>query len=59
MLNFIVLGYVPGTSIQINFLEYICGVLITASSFSMYWFYSLYLIRSRARQIAAIQMIAL
>lgn len=28
MLNFIVLGYVPGTSIQINFIQYITGVVI-------------------------------
>jgi len=34
MLQFIVLGYVPGTSIQLNFYDFLIGVLLTVTVMS-------------------------
>lgn len=59
MLQFIVLGYVPGTSIQISFFDYLCGIAVCLTVTSFVWWLSTRSVRSKARRIAAIQLIAL
>lgn len=59
MLQFIVLGYIPGTSIQINFIGYLLGVCLSFAVCSIAWWLSLRMLRSRAKRIVAMQLISL
>ncbi len=59
MLQFIVLGIVPGTSIQLTFTDILlCGLIVVA--IPALWFYSLeHRTRKQAQHIATIQLISL
>ncbi len=59
MLNFIVLGYVPGTSIQISFFNYLLTMSAVTLGAGCYWHFLGSSVRKKARHIAAIQLIAL
>lgn len=59
MLNFIILGYVPGTTFQITFNNFILTVTIIVIAYSAVWYHNYAQIRRRARKIIAIQLITL
>lgn len=58
MLNFIVLGYIPGTSIQITFM-YIVVLLDTLFLLgSVFWFFTDYHFRRSTMDLIIIKMVA-
>jgi len=59
MLNFIILGYVPGTTFQITFNNFVLAVAIITIVYSVFWYHNYAQIRRRARKIIAIQLITL
>lgn len=59
MLNFIVLGYIPGTSYQITFLGYLMSVSFVVGSAAVVWYKYYYEVRRKAVKVAAINLIAL
>lgn len=59
MLNFIVLGYIPGTTYQITFFEYLAFTLLTAGLLTSAWYFLYFDVRKKAKRIAAIQLVAL
>ncbi len=59
MLNFIILGYVPGTSIQISFEMYLALFAWCLLAPALVWYGAHYTLRKKALRIAAIQLISL
>lgn len=59
MLNFIILGYVPGTSIQISFEMYLVFFAWFVLMPALLWYSTYYSVRKNAARIAAIQLISL
>jgi len=51
MLQFIVLGYVPGTSIQLNFIDYMLVVLLGMLVVACFYFYSIRVTRRLTQQL--------
>ncbi len=58
MLQFIVLGYVPGTSIQLNFANYLLMVVFVVLIFGCYWYVRTKTMRHLAQQ-ALLSMISI
>ena len=50
MLQFIVLGYVPGTSIQLSFTDFLAVILVLSLFIVLYWFYAVRSMRRLAKQ---------
>lgn len=59
MLNFIVLGYVPGTSLQLSFADVFIGGLVLLGLPLLVWYGLRHSVRQQARRIVAIELIAL
>lgn len=59
MLNFIILGYVPGTTVQITFTNFITTVALACLVSGAIWYSLSYAVRKKARDIATIQLIAM
>lgn len=59
MLNFIILGYVPGTTYQITFNKFLVFSLIALGCTLAKWSLDYIAVRKNVRRIAAINLIAL
>lgn len=59
MLQFIVLGIVPGTSIQLSFTDILIGGMLMTGLPVAYWSLVSFTTRRKAMQIAAIRLISL
>lgn len=59
MLNFIVLGYVPGTSLQITFTSFMFVVLVALLFATIYVYLMTVMIMHKARRIAAVRLVCI
>lgn len=59
MLKFIILGYVPGTSIQISFESYLMFFAGLGLVSFIGWYFVRYLARRQALRIATIRLVSL
>lgn len=59
MLNFIILGYVPGTTFQITFMSFIVAAWLICIVSITLWYGIYFAVRKKVRDIATIKLIAM